>query len=129
MEEIEQGALQSFAYPVTVWKRYVDDTFVVVKEDRVDALHEHLNDQCPGITFTVERENGGRLPFLDIEVRRQQDSSVKTAVYRKATHTDSYLNFKSHHSSQYKQSVITALVRRGETFDRRHRQIGGEGVH
>ena len=56
------------------------------------------------------------LPFLDVEVRRQQDGSQKTTVYRKPTHTDNYLNFKSHHSTQHKELVVRALVKRGEFF-------------
>ena len=116
MEEVEHTALQSFTLPVKTWKRYVDDTFAVIGKDHVDALHEHLNRHTAGVSFTVEKERDGVLPFLDVEVRRQQDGSIKTAVYRKATHTDSYLNFESHHSTQHKESVIRALVKRGEDF-------------
>ena len=68
----------------------MDDTFVIVSEDRVGDLQEHLNQQAAGVSFTVERENNGVLPFLDVEVRRQSDGSLKTAVYRTETHTDSY---------------------------------------
>ena len=113
---MEHTALQSFTLPVKTWKRYVDDTFAVIRKDHVDALHEHLNRHTAGVSFTVEKERDGVLPFLDVEVRRQQDDSIKTAVYRKATHTDSYLNFESHHSTQHKESVIRALVKRGEDF-------------
>ena len=56
MEEVEEKALQSFAHPVRTWKRYVDDTFVVIDKGHVDALHEHLNRQAAGVIFTVERE-------------------------------------------------------------------------
>ena len=45
MEEIEQGALQLFGNPVPVCKRNLDDTFVIVRRDRIDALREHLNNQ------------------------------------------------------------------------------------
>ena len=116
MEDLEQTALQSFPHPVKVWKRYVDDTFVVIESDRVDSLHDHLNRQNADISFTVERENDGVLPFLDVMIKRQVDGSIKTSVYRKAIHTDSYLNFQSHHSVQHKESVIRSLVKRGETF-------------
>ena len=116
MEEVEQTALQSFTLPVKTWKRFVDDTFVIIKREHVDALHEHLNAQALGVSFTVEIESNGKLPFLDVEVRRQQDGSLKTAVYRKPTNTENYLNFKSHHSTQHKESVIRALVKRGEVF-------------
>ena len=43
MEKFEQTALHSFTHPVKVWKRYVNDTFVIIDKDHVDALHDHLN--------------------------------------------------------------------------------------
>ncbi len=44
MEIFEQKALASFEQGiVTKWFRYVDDTFVVIKEDRKEAFFEHIN--------------------------------------------------------------------------------------
>ena len=116
MEELEEKSLQSFTYGVKVWKRYVDDTFVVIEKGCVDALHEHLNAQAPGVSFTVEGEKDGAIAFLDVEVRRTNGKSVDTAVFRKATHTDKYLDFGSHHSRHHKESVVRSLVRRGKLF-------------
>ena len=116
MEELEQKSLETFGHSVKVWKRYVDDTFVVVKKEHVEALHQHLNDQFTGVSFTLEEEKEGSLAFLDVEVKRCQDGSVKTAVFRKVTHTDKYLDFNSHHSVQHKESVIRSLVQRGDLY-------------
>ena len=116
MEHLEERALETFQHGVKVWKRYVDDTFVVLGKDHVDALHRHLNEQFTGVSFTVEQEKGGTLAFLDVEVRRCSNGSLKTAVFRKPTHTDRYLDYTSHHSAQNKESVIRSLVRRGNTF-------------
>ena len=35
------------------------------------ALHDHLN-RSSGVSFTVEEESGGLLPFLDVEVRSDE---------------------------------------------------------
>ena len=129
MEEVEQTALQTFTHPVKTWKRYVDDTFVIIGKEHVGALHEHLNNQVSGLVFTVEKESDDKLPFLDVEIRRQQDGSIKTAVYRKATHTDNYLNFQSHHSAQHKESVIRTLVKRGEEFSTDSKDKLAEAKH
>ena len=124
MDDLEEKALQSFPHGVKVWKRYVDDTFVLVKQQQVDAVHDHLNRQASGVSFTVEKERDGVLPFLDIEVKRADNGSVGTAVFRKVTHTDKYLDFNSHHSRQHKESVVRSLVKRGDTFpsDEQERQ-------
>ena len=37
-------------------------------------------------------------------------------MYRKAVHTDSYLNFQLHLSKQLKESILRSLVERGEVF-------------
>ena len=116
MEELETKSLQTFEPGVKVWKRYVDDTFVVLKKEHVGALYRHLNDQFHGVEFTVEEEKQGSLAFLDVEVRRTRDGSIETAVFRKETHTDKYLDFTSHHSTQHKESVVRALVQRGQLF-------------
>ncbi len=38
----------------TFWKRYVDDTFVIIKQDNLSAFHQLLNTTLPGISFTME---------------------------------------------------------------------------
>jgi len=40
---------------------------------------------------------------------RLRSIGLDYAVYRKPTHTDRYLNFRSGHPSQHKQAVILAL--------------------
>ena len=52
-----------------------------------------MNCQHPNISFTVETENDGCLPFLDVLVGRndgsllvsRKDGSLETSVYRKST--------------------------------------------
>ena len=48
------------------------------------------------IQFTIEKEEEGRLAFLDVLVTRSQDQ-LSTAVYRKPTHMDRYNPYHSHH--------------------------------
>jgi hypothetical protein len=62
--------------------RYVDDTFLLFwDESHVDLFQEYLNQQHPNIKFTVEKEQGDTLPFLDVEVRRT-DTEFITGTYR-----------------------------------------------
>ncbi|BHF78930.1 hypothetical protein SprV_0602204700 [Sparganum proliferum] len=52
------------------WRRYVDDTFVIVKKDMLQHFHSLLNAVFPDIKFTREEEQEQQLPFLDVLVRR-----------------------------------------------------------
>ncbi|XP_072048491.1 uncharacterized protein [Amphiura filiformis] len=97
-----------------LWKRYVDDILEIVAKDEVNNLSDHLNqtDDTDSIKFTFEKEEDGKIPFLDTLIVRREDGSVKLLVYCKATHTDQYLNFKSHHPPHQKLGVVRTLLDR-----------------
>jgi hypothetical protein len=79
-----------------------------------------LNSKFPTIRFTVELEESCRLPFLDIDLARQADGAISTGVYRKATHTDRYLDFRSSHVSSSKASVVSCLMKRAASYPSDH---------
>ena len=114
MEDIEERALSSYDPSPRFWKRYVDDTVAVIKSDQVSTFHSHLNSINPHIQFTMEIESNGSLPFLDVLLTRQPDGCIVTSVYRKATATDKYLSFNSHHpltpSDQWSALFIAGQV-------------------
>ena len=71
------------------WKRFVDDTFVILKQDKKEKFLQHINSVDPAIQFTTEEQKqDGSMPFLDILVISQEDGTLTTRVYRKPTHTD-----------------------------------------
>ena len=117
MEDVEERALITFPSPPRFWKRYVDDTCTALPRDMVEPFHKHLNCIEPCIQFTVEEESGDRrLPFLDVQLCRDCDGTVTTSVYRKATHTNQYLSFTSHHPTAHKVAVIRTLMTRANTL-------------
>ena len=116
MEDVEQEALSTFHTPPRFWRRYVDDTCTALPSNLVDSFHDHLNSIDPCIQFTIERESNGQLPFLDILLNREEDGSISTSVYRKATHTDQYLSFHSHHPAAHKRAVVRTLMCRAEAL-------------
>ena len=65
--------------------------------------------------FTVEEESDDRLAFLDIQLSGSDDGTVNTSVCCKATHTDQYLVFESHHPVAHKVAVMKTL-RRSRSF-------------
>ena len=64
----------------------------------------------------MEKEEDRRLPFLDVQLHRMEDGSLKTSVYRKPTHTNRYLHFNSHHAVSVKRGVIQCLFNRARAI-------------
>ena len=64
----------------------------------MEDLTDYINSVDPtgNIKFTVEKEEDMKLPVLD------EDGTLDTSVYRKKTHTDQYLNFRSEHPLHHK---------------------------
>ncbi|XP_068691539.1 uncharacterized protein [Montipora foliosa] len=115
MEVIEESAISSATVPPRIWKRYVDDSFVVIKKAAVHSFHDTLNAVDPKITFTIEEENNGQIAFLDTLVSRKNGVAV-IDVYRKPTHTDRYLDFSSHHERKHISSTASTLLFRASNL-------------
>ena len=62
------------------------------------------------IKFTMELEENGKIPFLDVLISRKEDGTLGHQVYRKKTHTDSYLHADSYHHPSQKSGVLNTLV-------------------
>ena len=113
LQEIETVALRSFVDPPRLWLRYVDDTFVIIKTNQVEAFHKFLNQQCDQIKFTVECENDQRsLHFLDCDLKVNQHGEFESTVFRKPTHSDLYLNYESAHPKFVKHSLVSSMCDR-----------------
>ena len=96
--------------------RYVDDTFSKLKRHQVDSFLAHLNAQHPRIKFTTETEQNGQIAFLDALVHRQQNGSIKVTIYRKATHTDQYLDWTLNQHLSQKTGIIQTFKNRIQTL-------------
>ena len=117
MEDLEIKALTTSPCPSSLWKRYMDDTFTIIKRSHQDTFLEHINSIDHKIQFTCDdsREDVS-IPFLDILIIPEEDGRLNTTVYRKPTHTDLYLHWDSHHTISSKYSVIGTLYYRAKTI-------------
>ncbi len=88
------------------WKRYVDDTFVIIKQDNLSTFQQLLSTTLPGISFTMETATESKSPFLDVLVHKL------STVYRKATNADIVLHYDSNSPASHKRSYVTALFSR-----------------
>ena len=114
MERLETKAITTFIEPPKLWKRYVDDTFSKLKKMHVESFLEHLNKQHPRIEFTTENLEDDRIAFLDTLVHVLPSGTTKITIYRKATHTDQYLDFQSNHHIKQKIGIINTFKHRIE---------------
>ena len=64
MEEFKAKALSTSPHPPSLWKRFVDDTFVVIKSTHKEEFLNHINFIDKGIQFTAENTKAdGSMPF------------------------------------------------------------------
>lgn len=94
-----------------VWIRYVDDIFAIMKYNEVDKLLNILTNKEASINFTVEVETNKKLPFLDIEVERNENK-LEFAVFRKNTTTTRFITSDSYNPVQHKSAVFHSLIHR-----------------
>ncbi len=89
IENFENIAITTFRHPLKIWKRCVDDTFVIVSKYAALSFLVHISNINEAIQFTVERKNeNGELPFLDCLIKttraaqwtQQRIGSLQTQV-------------------------------------------------
>ena len=66
MEYFEHRVLTLAVNPPRLWKRYVDDTFVILQQSQEEEFLQHINSVDPSIRFTKEEpRQDGSMPYLD----------------------------------------------------------------
>ncbi|BHF57925.1 hypothetical protein SprV_0100087200 [Sparganum proliferum] len=110
LQRLEEVVIQAIS--PKMWLRYVDDTFVVIKNCEVERLHQSLNGVFPAIQFTREEALGDILPFLDVSVQRLSDGNLATSVHRKDSSAEIILNYGSNHPAAHKKSCVRTLFHR-----------------
>jgi len=78
MEHFKTKAIDSSPLKPRLWKRFVNYTYIIWPhgKEKLDIFLNHLNSQSDSLQFTMEMEENGSLPFLDILVKRKQDGSI-----------------------------------------------------
>ena len=117
MEAFENKAIATALHPPRIWKRYVDDTFVLQHQAHKEEFLQHIDTVDPSIQFTIEEaKEDGSIPVLDTIIRPEADGTFTIGVYRKPTHTDLYLQWDSNHNIAAKYNVINTLSHRALTI-------------
>ena len=90
----------------------MDDTFVIIKRECLNAFHQHPNSIDTHIQFSMElKSTSGTLPFLDCMVHKSS-GRLKTMVYHKPTGPVKVLSFSSAHPKRVFKSIALSMFRR-----------------
>ena len=92
--------------------RYVDDTLVLIKEDRIEELLTAFNSFDRNLKFTVDEFDDGLVHFLDLNVDVAKGGEID--VYSKPTNTGQYSHESSYVPWNYKISWARALYNRAK---------------
>ena len=95
-----------------LYRRFVNDTFGLLdSRDGALAFLRCLNELHPSLQFTMESEDNGQLPFMDVRVRIEENVFT-TAIYRKPTFTGLYTRWDSYGPTSQKIALVRSLVQR-----------------
>ena len=89
----------------------MDDIITICKKDEIDRKLTEINKLHSNLKFTMESENNGCLPFLDM-LLHNDNKLLSSSWYRKPTDTGLTLNFHSLAPMKYKRSVVIGFVHR-----------------
>ena len=127
MSELEQTLVPTLSDDVSLWTRYVDDTFVFVREGSIQKVMDCLNGFHPSIQFTHKCEVDRKIPFLDVNVSTREDRGFDTEIHRKSTDMNIYIQWNAFAPKAWKIGTLKGLVRRAftlcSTVDARNKEI------
>ena len=112
MVHLEETITPKLKMIMPTWIRYVDDTFTLVKKGKLEEIITTLNNFHENINFTHEFEKEGKIPFLDVLVKKEENGRIQTGVYRKETNNSIYINWNAYAPKQWKIGTLRGMVRR-----------------
>jgi hypothetical protein len=107
-------SILSEAFPTTknIYKKtYVDDIFCIMEKHKIQETLNTLNSQHDSIKFTYETEVNRVLPFLDLEIIRN-NNKLEFGIYRKPTLTQRYITSDSYCNLQHKHASFNSMTYR-----------------
>ncbi len=98
---------------ISMFRRYVDDCFLVVKKDSIDSIFTDVNSLHPNLKFTSEFEMNGELHFMDLRLIRI-NNGIETTIYKKPASPTCTTHFTSCHPIRYKRNIIKNMIFRAK---------------
>ncbi|XP_053686358.1 uncharacterized protein LOC128735904 [Sabethes cyaneus] len=127
MEKLEKATLTTLNennIPIEFYRRYVDDCFLIGKEEEINIVLNESNKFHDTIQFTVEKEVNSCIRFLDLTLTRKNNQIGKT--WHPKQKDGRYLDFYSESPHTHKVNTVTALFDRALKLtdsEKRHESI------
>ena len=94
---------------ITFYRRYVDDTLVLIKPKDIPFVLDKFNSFDKNLKFTVDNFENSKIHFLDLEI---SNSGIDIDIYRKSTCTGQYTRFDSFETWSRKTAWVRSLFHR-----------------
>jgi hypothetical protein len=101
-----------FNSQILLWRRMRDDVLIIWKKCAdfdLNDFKQYLNSLEKRVQWTMELEENNTLAFTDILITRKDDKLI-TKVYRKATHTNKYINWRSCNTKEILIGTMKTLI-------------------
>lgn len=114
--ELERKLMQRFASGILLYKRYIDDLFIVTTTKDVGLqIFQQLNKRHPLIEYTFEGSSRSTI-FMDLEIYKAtkfyNTHILNTRKYTKPTSSSGYPTLKSFHNAQCVKAWNTVEILR-----------------
>jgi hypothetical protein len=97
--------------------KFVDDILMAIPEDKFEPTLTAFNGYSRNLQFTIEKENNGQIPYLDMIIKRNVNQILTTTFYSKPTATQRVISFKSNHHITQKINTALGLIHRVYSID------------
>jgi len=106
MYQLEKNTVHKYTNLGTIllYKRFIDDVFIITKDSEITNLQSELNTLNPSIKLTWSPP-AKYCNFLDLIVL-VKNNKIHTKVYQKELNTYAYLPFHSYHTPAQKRGFI-----------------------
>ena len=116
MDTIERKALSSISTSFALYRRYVDDTFILTTDkEQANNIYQTLNSHHPNIRFEIEHpDKNNSLSLLDFNITTEPNGTFKTEFYQKEAKIDILPHYESAISLRSKENIINNEIKRRE---------------
>ena len=106
MYQLEKNTVHKYTNLGTIllYKRFIDDVFIITKDSEITELQSELNSLNPSIKLTWSPP-AKHCNFLDLVVL-VKNNKIHTKVFQKQLNTYAYLPFHSYHTPAQKRGFI-----------------------